>query len=249
MVRYARGTRTKVYKGADQAPPPPTPAPPTGRGIAAVAPLPTALGGACRELARTTTTPSPHCTARAPRTVGRLSIVRYARGTRAKGLKRAEYDISNPPSPNCRGVYAVAPRPTAWGGAHRVFAHNTTTPSPRCAARAPRAVSRFSMVRYARGMCATGFKRAGKRTFDPPAADLSRCWCSQAPADGVGRSAPRVRPQHNHAKSALRGACFAGRRPLLHGTRFARDACHGIQTRWPGPLESRAAGLSRCWCG
>ena len=43
------------------------------------------------------------------------------------------------------------PRLAAWGRARHALAHNTTTPSPHCAARSPPAVDRYSMVRYARG--------------------------------------------------------------------------------------------------
>ena len=63
------------------------------------------------------------------------------------------------PSPTCCGVGAIAPRPTALGGARRMLARITSTSSPRCAARAPRSVGRCSVVRCARGVHATEFKR------------------------------------------------------------------------------------------
>ena len=49
--------------------------------------------------------------------------------------------------------------PTSWREAHSALAHNTTTPSPYCAARALRAVGRYSTGRKARAPRATGFER------------------------------------------------------------------------------------------
>ena len=65
----------------------------------------------------------------------------------------------------------------------------------------------------------------------------------------MGRSALRVGPHHNHAKSALCGACSAVSRPLRHGAIRARDVRHGTRTRWSRPLESPAVDWSKCWCG
>ena len=69
------------------------------------------------------------------------------------------------------------------------------------------------------------------RPSETRAADLSRCWCGRASADGVGRSAPRVGPQHNHSKSARCGTCVMGGRPILHGANRAQAVRHWIQTR------------------
>ena len=71
--------------------------------------------------------------------------------------------------------------------------------------------------------------RYGVRTswsipFESLAANPSRCRCNRAPADEVGRSAPRVDPQHNHAKSVLCGACSAVRRPILPEAKLAGRA-------------------------
>ena len=87
------------------------------------------------------------------------------------------------------------------------------------------------------------------RSFGTRAVDLSRCWCGRSLADGAGRSAPRVGPQHNNAMSALRGVCSLGGRPLLHGTICARAARHEIQIQWYQLVKARAVNLSRCWCG
>ena len=87
-------------------------------------------------------------------------MVRYASRTRAAGFERDGKDILNLLLPTDRRVGALAPRPTAWGGARRVLARTTFMPSPRCAARAPCSVGRYSMVRYARGTRASGYARA-----------------------------------------------------------------------------------------
>ena len=81
------------------------------------------------------------------------------------------------------------------------------------------------------------------------AADMSQSLCGRAEAEDVGRSAPCVGPQQNHAKSALRGACSAGGQPTLQEAKSARDARRGIQRQRPRPLASRATDLSRCCCG
>ena len=63
---------------------------------------------------------------------------------------------------------------------------------------------------------------------------------------GVERAlrAPTTQPRQV-AKSALRGACSVGGRPIIHGAKNARDARHGIRTRQQIPLEGRTADLSR----
>ena len=80
------------------------------------------------------------------------------------------------------------------------------------------------------------------------AANPPRCKCGRVPAGGLARSAPRVRPQHNHAKCALRGACSVDSRPILPEAESARAAHHGSHTRWPLNLKVRAANPPRCWC-
>ena len=78
---------------------------------------------------------------------------------------------------------------------------------------------------------------------------ISRCWCGRALADGVGRNAPCVGQQYNHARSSLRCACSVGGRPILHAAKRERAARHRIRTRWPRAFSGRATDLSRCWCG
>ena len=88
-----------------------------------------------------TTQPRQVHTARcAPRAVGRYSTGRYARGACAIGFKHGYRDRHKPVLPACRSDGAVEPQPAAWQGARLALRHNTTTPSPRCAAHAPRAV-------------------------------------------------------------------------------------------------------------
>ena len=130
-----------------------------------------------------------------------------SRGEKCAGRAPRVYDcgnqhLSKPVLPTFCGVGAVEPRPTAWGEA-------SPTTQPRQVRTARRA--------YSVGDRPTtyGAKRARTarhcvwsrlpRFAEGCAADLLRCWCGRAPADGVGRSAPCVGPQHNHAKSALRG--------------------------------------------
>ena len=65
----------------------------------------------------------------------------------------------------------------------------------------------------------------------------------------MARSAPRVAPQHNHAKCALRSACSVGGRPTLYEAKGARVAHHESRTWWPLNLKVRAANPPRCKCG
>ena len=87
-----------------------------------------------------TTQPRQVSTARlcgtcAPWAIGRYSTGREARGPRAAKCVRGDHDLSKPVPPTCRGVGAVEPRPATRGRARPALAHNTTTPSPHCAAR------------------------------------------------------------------------------------------------------------------
>ena len=103
--------------------------------------------GARRVLAHNTTTPSPRYAARALRSVSRYSMMRYARGTRVTGFENELFMNFRSP---WRRLVAVLVRShldrRRGDGARGVLAHNTTTPSPRYAARAPRSVSRYYMV-------------------------------------------------------------------------------------------------------
>ena len=55
-----------------------------------------------------------------------------------------------------------------------------------------------------------GIQTRSARCFEFPAAKRWRFWWGRDSAAGVRKSAQRVGPHHNHAKSALRGACSAG---------------------------------------
>ena len=91
-----------------------SPVPPTCREVGAVEPRPTAWGGERPALGHITTTQSLHCEAR----VLRGWSADIPRGeTRAccapQHPTRANYSLSYPVPPTCRGVGTVEPRPTA----------------------------------------------------------------------------------------------------------------------------------------
>ena len=95
--------------------------------------------------------------------------------------ERNGHGLSNSVLPTRCGVGAIEPRPTAWGGARPALAHNTSTQSAHCAARAPWLVGRYSTGRTTRGSRARGFERSGH--------DLSKP--VPATSRGVGAVAPR----------------------------------------------------------
>ena len=128
--------------------------------------------------------------------------------------------------------------PDGRRGEERAPRWPTIQPCQVCtAARASWVVGRYSTGQKARGPRTTGFERGRNDLTKPvpstcrgvgavehrptalggacPAlvhhttADLPRCWCGRASADGVGRSARRVGLQRNYTKSALHGACAA----------------------------------------
>ena len=111
--------------------------------------------------------------------------------------------------PTCRGVGAVAPQPAAWRGARLTLGHNTTTPSPNCAARAPRAVGPKFRSPYNRAVAVL--------------VQSSLSW-------RLGEERTSRWPQHNHARSALRGACTVDGHPILS----TRRRVHG-----PGTTRAR----------
>ena len=203
------------------------------RGVGAAEPWQMAWGGTRPALAHNTTTPGLHCAAHTPWAVGRYSTRRNARGPRATEFERGDHELSVSVPPTCRDVGAVEPWPTVWRGVRPALAYNTTTPSPHCAARVVRGRSTGRpIIHGAKSAQAArhGIRTRRLRTFEVRPADLSRRWSGRSPYDGVGRNAPRVDPQHNHAKSALRCACYVSDRPILHEAKSARAARHRIQT-------------------
>ena len=64
----------------------------------------------------------------APWAVGRISMGRSARGSRAIGFGSFGYVPSQPQPPTWRGVVEEEPRPTTQGGARPALASKTTTP-------------------------------------------------------------------------------------------------------------------------
>ena len=67
-----------------------------------------------------------------------------------------------------------------------------------------------------------------------------------ASVKGVEWSAPRVRREDNHAKSAARSAWSVGGRLIIHGAKRARAARHGTRELWLRRFEASAADLARC---
>ena len=192
-------------------------------------------------------TPSPRCAALAPWAVGRFYKGLIMRGSRGSAFERGGHNRSKTESPTCRGVGAIEPWPTTWRGACSELGHNTTTPSPNCVAR----VLRGRSANTARGESARAgrhdFQTRWLNCFEARAADLSRCWCGRASADGVGRSAPRAGPQH--AKCVL---CAARAHWAVGLYSTARNA-HGphvtgferVDHDWldPVPPTSRSVGV------
>ena len=107
----------------------------------------------------------------------------------------------------------------------------------------------LSTRRRARRPRAVGAERGGQMAFEVSATNLLRCWCSRASAGGLVRSAPHVGPQHNHAKSALHGACSVGGRPMLSTRGRARGpGAMGAERGGQRTFKVSAANLPRCWC-
>ena len=105
---------------------------------------------------------------------------------------------------------SIPGQPAAWGEVRPALGHNTTTPSPHYAARVLRGRSADTPL---------GEKRVGRlprdsfkttTTFRSPykPACYGVCAVEYRPAAWLERA--RVGLQHNHAKSALRGACSVG---------------------------------------
>ena len=142
--------------------------------------------------------------------------------------------------PCCRPV-AVLVRPSL-GRRHRPsLAHNTTTPSPHCAARVLSGRSADT---------ARGKKRAGRAPRKSNAvATAARRPCRRSIAvlvePRLGRKsgeerAPRWPTKRLWQVRNARRAYSMDGRPILHGTkRTARATRHGIRTRWPHkPLQA-----------
>ena len=182
------------------------PQPPTRRGVGGEEPRPTAWGGARRELATQTTAPS---TQRAETSalwaVGWFSTRRSARAPRATGRERVSNDGSKPQPPTRRGVGGEEPRPTAWGGARRELATQTTAPSTQRAETSGSVGGRLVLHVTKRARAARhGTRTSQQRRFEAAAANTARCRRRGASANGVGWSAPRVGHADNRAKHAAR---------------------------------------------
>ena len=151
--------------------------------------------------------------------------------------------------PTCRALGAVEPRPTAWERARPALGHNTTTPSPHCAARALCRLSVDTSRGKKKRTARHGIRTQCLQSFEDRTVDLSRCWCGRASAGNVG-NAPCVGPQHNHDKSATRGARAPraiGRYSTWQKKRGPRAT--GFEREVYNLVEDRVADLSWCWCG
>ena len=86
--------------------------------------------------------------------------------------------------------------------------------------------------------------------FEAAVVDMARCRCERASSNGVRCNAPRADREGNHAKSAsARIACSVGGRPVLHGAKRARAACHGIRKLRLRCYEAADADMARSRCG
>ena len=205
------------------------------RGVGAVKPRPTVRRGARPAFAHDTSTPSPHCVARV--LCGRLVLA--PRSESAWATSHGIQTRGQEPIAAC-----AADLPRCWRGrasangterrAPRVSAQHNRAMSVLCGVRAPYAVGRHKMGRNVRRSRATGVERGDQKLAAKAVPLTSR---------GVGAIGPRptawrearpaccVRPRHNHAKFALRGA----RAPWAVG-----PCSTGRKARWP-----RATGLER----
>ena len=127
------------------------------------------------------------------------------RAPRATGRERVSNDGSKPQPPTRRGVGAEEPRPTAWGGARRELATQTTAPSTQRAESRGSVGGRLVLHVTKRARAARhGTRTSQQRRFEAAAADTARCRWRGASANGVGWSAPRVGHADNRAKHAAR---------------------------------------------
>ena len=182
--------------------------------------------------------------ARAPWAVGRFSTGRSARGSRATGVKRGDYDVSKPQPPTWRGVGEEEPRPTAWGGARRALAAKTTTPSPpaRACSVGGRPVlhgaKRARAARHGSQTLATTFRSRSRR---PGAVSVKK---SLGQRRGVERVARWPRRQPRQVRQRARAPWAVGRFSTGRSARGPRatgvnDGDHDVRrrSRRPGAVS------------
>ena len=139
--------------------------------------------------------------------VGRYSSGRTARGPLVASIVRGGHDLPNLVPPTCRNFGAVELRPTAWGGVCPLLGHNTTMPSPQSG------VWRVLLGRLAntrqvekRAGCAPRDSNGMATTSLKSVPPTCRGGDAAEPRPTALGGAPRVGRQHDHGKSALRGA-------------------------------------------
>ena len=137
--------------------------------------------------------------------------------------------------PTWRSVGIEEPRPSAWGGARPALVVKTTTSSPpeRTCSMDGRTVLHGAERAWAAWH---GVLKLRSYCFKPNAANLARCRCGIASANGEGRSAARVCRENNHAKSAsarvIRGQSAGFPRGAARAGRAARDSNAAIRRYW-----------------
>ena len=220
------------------------------RGVGAVELWPTGYGGTRPALRQSTTTQprqvrTARLLARAPWAVGPCVTERKARGPRATGFERGVLELSKPVPSACRCVGAVEPRPTRWEERPPRWA--TTQPRQVCTARHVRSVRGRPIHHRAKSERAARLKMQMRypAPSKPRAADVSLWWCGRAWADGMRRSAPRLGPQHNRAKSAqrcvqlIRGRSAAtprGKKPAGRAAQNSNVICTTFRTLCRRPV-------------
>ena len=168
---------------------------------------------------------------------------------RATGRERVSNDGSKPPPPTRRGVGAKEPRPTAWGGARRELAAQTTAPSTRRAetsapwavAGSPRDEAFPWRAPRDENESATTVR---SRRRQHGAVSVQR---SLGQRRGVERAASWPRRQPRQARGAQRQV-LCGRSLVLHVTKPSRGARHGTRTSQQRRFEAAAANTARCRC-
>ena len=137
------------------------------------------------------------------------------------------------------------------GGARPALAHNTTTPSPHCAARMFRGQSADTPRGEKRaGRASQGLYEVAKALESScrrPLAVLVRSSLGQSRWEECASRWATI--QSFQVRRAACGACSMSGRPILDGAKSERGAGHGTKPRSPQTFTHRAAVLSWWWCG
>ena len=204
-----------------------------------------AWGGARCALAAKITTSSPPASVCS---MGRRPVLHEAKrawvarhGSQTRSPQRYEAASRRP------GALLVGKCLSQRRGAKRVARWPRRQPRQvRKPARDAWAVDRLSTGRSVRGSRGTEVKHGRHDVPKPQAADLARCWCGRALANGARWSAERVGRVDNHAKSAsarvLRGRAASSPRGEARAGRAPRESNAVVTTfrscsRRPGTVS------------